>query len=132
MMSLWRKFRRLNAEERELVAEAVALLLCVRVGLHVLTFPTLRTYLARRAASSPRSPAQITRAVAAAARRLPGTTCLAEALAAHTMLRRHGHAPQLKVGVRDDGRLAAHAWVECDGEVVAGAVENLAEYVVLS
>ncbi len=131
-MLLWQKFRRLTAAERALVVEAAALLVCVRVGLHVLKFPTLRRYLARRASLSPRSASEITLAFAAAARRLPGTTCLAEALAVDAMLRRHGHAPRLKLGVREGGRLDAHAWVECDGVVVAGTVEKLAEYVVLS
>jgi hypothetical protein len=54
------------------------------------------------------------------------------------MLIRHGYSPTLKIGVRpgallpDAARLDAHAWIECDGRVVFGKVEQLDEYAVLS
>lgn len=138
-MLLWKKFRRLNAVERELVLEAAVLLVWIRVALHVLPFPTLRHRLDRRPPAPHRSVAEITWALSATARRLPGTTCLVEALTVHTMLRRHGHVPAMKLGVRDFGvsgaaavSIDAHAWVECDGVVVAGTVDKLADYAVLS
>ena len=67
-------------------------------------------------------------------RRVPGTTCLVEALAAHCMLRRRGYVPALKIGVRRGAvmSLDAHAWVECEGDVVIGTTPALAEYAVLS
>lgn len=67
--------------------------------------------------------ARIAWAVAAAARRLPGgSRCLAQALAAHVLLRRHGHASGVRLGVVRVGprRLEAHAWVELDGAPLLG------------
>ena len=73
-------------------------------------------------------------AVKAAGRRVPGTTCLAEALVAHSMLLHRGHAPTLRLGVRQSKRppLDAHAWVECDGIVVVGTSDTLSEYALLA
>ena len=56
----------------------------------------------------------------------------------HALLHRHGHASNLKIGVRlvdravRDVPLDAHAWVECDGRIVIGAVADLDEYAVLA
>jgi hypothetical protein len=50
-----------------------------------------------------------------------GTTCLSEAIAARALLARYGHQGELRIGVvKDDGRLAAHAWLECADEVFIG------------
>ena len=132
-MVLWQKLKNLAAVDRSLLAEALLLLLCVRLALRVMKFSTLRKRLDGRAASRPCPVDRIRWAVHVAARRVPGTTCLAEALVAHSMLRRHGHAPSFKIGVREGGStLEAHAWVECDGAVVSGAVSGLGDHAVLS
>jgi hypothetical protein len=45
--------------------------------------------------------------------------CLHRSLALHWWLRREGLASRLQIGVRkESGDLAAHAWVELDGQVV--------------
>jgi hypothetical protein len=68
------------------------------------------------------------------ARRLLGARCLPRALAAHLMLRRRGIVSRLCLGVaREDGALAAHAWVEVgDAGIVggeeAGRFTRLAEF----
>jgi Transglutaminase-like superfamily len=50
--------------------------------------------------------------------------CLPRALAAHAMLRRRGIASRLCLGVaRNDGALAAHAWVEIGKDKIVGATE---------
>jgi uncharacterized protein YjeT (DUF2065 family) len=119
------------------LAEALVLVLCVRIGLHVMSFPELARRLDRRAQSSPNrrdTLSRITWAADAVARRLPGTTCLAEALAARTMLRRHGYDATLRIGARNAAStvLEAHAWVECGGEVVSGRVPEIEDYAVLT
>ena len=57
-------------------------------------------------------------AVSAAARRVPGTRCLAWSLALRGLLAQMGVASRLRIGVAagGDGRLDAHAWVECEGQ----------------
>ena len=133
-MILWRRFRRLSAADRALLAEALPLLICVQAGLHVVPFASLRRRLERRRLSVEHPVDRIVWAVRAITRRLPGTTCLTQALVAHSMLRRHGHAPALRIGVRQpkSPTLDAHAWVECDGAIVIGTIDTLADYAILS
>jgi hypothetical protein len=108
--------------------------------------------------AAPLSPDRAAWAVGALARRLPGMTCLVQSLVADTLLRRRGYHPELHIGVRvdhldagaggatavpDSGSvrrgvrkrgsgpvvpLDAHAWVECEGRIVAGEVDDLAAY----
>jgi hypothetical protein len=46
-------------------------------------------------------------------------TCLPRSLTLWWLLRRRGIESELRLGVRKDGdSIVAHAWVECEGEVV--------------
>jgi hypothetical protein len=135
MIETFRRYRRLDADERALLAEALVLCFRVRVGLRLLSFATLRKRLRRRPMPQGQPVARIAWAVHAVGKRLPGTTCLIEALVADCMLRRHGHAPTLRLGIQSgdvQSRLDAHAWVECGGTIVTGRIDNLENYAVLS
>ena len=84
----------------------------------------------------------VRRAITAVAARFPSATCLVQALAADAMLRRRRLASELRLGVRlrdhgdsadvPDVPIEAHAWVECDGGVVIGAVAHQSEFTVLT
>ena len=65
----------------------------------------------------------IVRMVERAAVRIPGASCLTQALAAHLLLRKHGHPSRLCLGVaRTEGKkFRAHAWLESQGRIVIGA-----------
>jgi hypothetical protein len=71
---------------------------------------------------------------AAEAKSRSETLCLPRALAAHSMLRRRGITSRLCLGVaREQGNLAAHAWVEVGKDRAithpdAGAFTRLAEF----
>lgn len=149
MIQLVRRFRSLNSTDRRVVLEAVALLALTSVGLHLFRFQTLRRTLTfrprpltrqslapRGAESSTNAVARVTWGVTAAATRFPvSTSCLVRALAADAMLRHRGFASEVRFGVRKRGDrvspLEAHAWVECDGEVVLGEIESLPDYAIL-
>jgi hypothetical protein len=141
-MQLWRSFWRLEASRRRLVAEAGALLLLARLGLRLCAYTRLRRALDFLASHTPvSSPStsghvEVAWAVTAVARRLPmKTTCLVEALATDTMLRRRHHASHLNFGVRFNQRepqLDAHAWVECEGDLVIGRLDDLKDYTPLT
>ncbi len=142
-MLLWDRLRRTPGPERRLLAEAASLLLVTGAALRVCPFPWLRKGLALytrlRAGRLPAD--RVAWAVSAAARRLPGwfSGCLPQALAAETLLARHGYRPQLRIGVRPSGRapearrsrLEAHAWVELRGAVLVGALDDLSTFVPL-
>ena len=131
----WLRFRALEGRDRWLVAEAVFLIGVIQVCGRLMPFGALRGLLARAKrfhSTSRHLPTQIGWAVNAAARVVPGRTCLSDALAADVMLCRRGYESALRLGVkkRDDGAvpLQAHAWVECNGSIVAGELERLDEY----
>lgn len=129
------RYRALRAADRWLVIEAAVLLSTVRLGIAGLQFSVLRGALDRVLCVVPPyrrrkpSPAmeRLAWAVAAASRRLPfRSTCLVESLAVDAMMRRRGYASEIRFGVRppNGGVLAGHAWVECDGAVVFGSLQD--------
>lgn len=137
MPSMVLRLRALPAARRKLLLEAFVLIVALRAGLRAWSFTTVQRQLRRRADVVSRDVCRaddIVWAVTALGARLPGTSCLVEALAADCMLRRRGHAPALKIGVRRGLGIGidAHAWVECAGAVVVGTASALSEYVVLS
>jgi hypothetical protein len=139
LMNAVRRFRGLSADDRRTVVEACALLLVSAVGLRVLSFATVRRLLDSFTGIAPSTQLQehrIVWGVRAVSTRVPfGTTCLIEALAAEAMLRRHGHECKLCLGVSARGTssksLSAHAWIERQGTVVLGEIDDLSEYAVL-
>jgi hypothetical protein len=129
-----------RATEWWLRAEAAAMLIIVRLGLRILPYRTARQLLDRSAGPAAEGPSiehvrRIARAVTVVARRLRGSTCLVQALAANVMLRRRGLASEISIGVRRSGsgttKLEGHAWVEHDGTVILGAIDNLGDYRVM-
>ena len=120
-MRILRRFASLDGTERRLIARAFSWIVAARVGLRVLpyrTVPPLLDRWSRRApVGAPCSPEKVRWALAAAARRLPGTRCLAWALACRSLLAQAGFPSELRIGVAKtpEGHLRAHAWVECRG-----------------
>ncbi|MBV9790605.1 MAG: lasso peptide biosynthesis B2 protein [Chloroflexi bacterium] len=131
-MSPLRKWLRLSPGERWLLTQAWLLLATIRVALWLLPFRVVHRRLARAQASSPRcSIERIGWAVAIAGVYVPFATCLPQALTALALLRRNGHAADLRIGVARDerGRLQAHAWVESGGQIViGGSASSVARY----
>ncbi len=78
------------------------------------------------------SPEEIAWAVGVAARRVPGASCLTQALALQLLCRRRGYPTQLQIGVERKGsRFRAHAWVERDGKVIIGNLADLGSFLPL-
>ena len=129
-MGRLRRFKELSRPERRLVLASAALLTAVRLGLWLLPFRTVNrmTGLPRRGPARigpARAPAPVDRivwAVEAASRLVPRSTCLVRALAARTLLARHGYSSALRLGVArgPDGAFQAHAWLERDERVLIG------------
>jgi hypothetical protein len=131
-----RRLSRTSWQERRLLAEAVALVPIVHQLQQRLPFTRWRRVLERHAPDGlwgdRASPAQVAWAVKVAADYLPGEyKCLPRAYAAHVLLAHHGHRSEVRVGVARDpqGKVEAHAWVECQGNTVIGEVENMERFV---
>jgi hypothetical protein len=144
---LLHRFTQVGNRRRVLLAEAAAGLLAARLALLWLSFPRL----ARRfgtlvspadprvvnsiAAANPRDRSiakEVSWAITRAARYVPfKALCLAQAMAAHRMLRRRGVASVMHFGAAKGltKPLDAHAWLEAGGVEVTGypVEERLAE-----
>jgi len=69
-------------------------------------------------------------AVKAASRYVPAANCLPRALATQTMLRQRGYPARIYIGLAkaEAGQLEAHAWVESEGKILMGGLQDLARY----
>lgn len=138
-MKRLRKFLHLSPGERQLLLGTFVWLGLVRLGLWLLSFPTLRQLLASISrANSVGEPkfcvpttGKIVWAVNVSSRYMPGgAKCLARALTAQVLMSRRGYSPQLRIGVAkgEEGQLEAHAWVESQGQVVIGYLGDMARF----
>ena len=121
-----RSFVALDAAERRLALRAIFWLARTRVALLVAPFAVLRRRMdAIRPDGSTATPAAVRRAVQRAARTLPGSSCLAQSVAAEALLRATGQPALLTIGVSGArtsavAPLDAHAWVMSGDLLVAG------------
>lgn len=128
------KLRATTGKERRALATAAVLLAPCALGLRLLGFARMKSWVERQpvaaAGEAALACAAAARMVDVAARHLPiASTCLSRSLLLAWMLRRRGHPAELRIGVRVAGdSLQAHAWVECGGVPVNETRENAARY----
>lgn len=127
-MSSLRRFLALPADDRRALTRALVTVATIRLALWVLPFRVLRPVIGRitaqprGAGASVEDTQRVAWAVAAAAARVRGASCLTQALAAQVLLARLGDHSDVRLGVaRDPGAPAlAHAWLEHRGQVLVG------------
>lgn len=126
---------RLPPRERLILVQAWGLFLLAEVGLRALPFKHLLTLsrkvcvkrLGEPALARPPSVPRLVWLVDVAGRYAPvNVTCLNRALVLSWLLGRRGIAATFRIGVARDegGRVHAHAWVDCDGQVILGNEES--------
>ncbi|HEX8626492.1 MAG TPA: lasso peptide biosynthesis B2 protein [Allosphingosinicella sp.] len=112
-----------------LLAEALAALTLASLAIALLPFRRVAATASAPARgpvrTDPESVRRARSAVTGWSRRVPWrTVCFQKGLAVHWMLRRRGIPSVLLYGVRREGDgLAAHVWVDVDGETVIGGEE---------
>lgn len=76
----------------------------------------------------------VVRSVRLCSRYVPYASCLTQALATQTILKLKGQSSSLKIGVEkdEDGKLAAHAWVEIEGKIIIGKLRCHSRFNVLT
>lgn len=141
MIAGLRTFSRLPRPKQRLVGSAYVLLLITEalLSLPLVSIPTVQRVsqgLSRLMLSVPKStadPEEIAWAINVLSPYLPASvTCLRRAIVAHAMLHRHGYPAELRIGVmKSDATLAAHAWVEYEGRIVIGNLDDLSQYMPL-
>lgn len=138
-LNIWLSF---SWQERRVLFYACLLLNAIRLALWLLPFKVLRQHLNKILSVWVRNPGAqtvpvdfIVRAVSTARVYTPGgAKCLAAALTTQALLNRYEHPHKLHIGVAR-GRvqiLEAHAWVECNGQIVVGRLDDLDRFKVLS
>ena len=132
-MSRLIKFSRLSETERSLWIKAVCLLVAIRIALALIPLRALRDALAwrwrkRSIVHGPGAPTlrQIVWAAQSAARFVPGVTCLVQSLTALRLGISAGYPVTMNIGTAKEvtGELKAHAWVEYQGQIILGALQE--------
>ncbi len=130
-MTKWRRYAWQGAAEFVLLADACGALVRIRLALWLLPWDRVIAIAGPQPIGrSPRfSVARLERAVRTAGRLVPRATCLTQALALNHLLSCDGHASTVQIGVRcQDGRFAAHAWVEWSGGPLLSSPAEVTQY----
>ena len=120
--------------QRRLALEAWMAVWVLRLALWLLPTPTLLRVVARRAERAGGRigtlPKHLAWAVARVSRHVPHASCLTQALALQLLLARRGWPSRLHLGMGRDaaGTWQAHAWVECEGQVILGENGELGRF----
>ncbi len=121
-----RKLLQLSNDDRWLLLRAFAVVASASLAVRLLPASIV---LKRLAEDVPlprqhqrRSAERVAWAVAAAARYIPGSKCLVQAIAGRSLLAKYGIDSQIRIGVAKDSKnwLSAHAWVEVEGRTLIG------------
>jgi len=128
-------YRALSGREQKVVLASLVLLPFFWLGLRLAGLQRFQAWL-DRAPVAPKTPLSQTEAAAlgvavnrAANHILGPANCLTRSLLLRWLLRRFGTASDLRIGVCfEQGKLAAHAWVEKDGIPVNDSPEVVARY----
>jgi Transglutaminase-like superfamily len=124
-MRNWSRLLRLSAPEMLFLARCLGVVAAVRLGLTLFSYNRIRSLVTRLDATETAGIADLRRVawgVAAAARFVPGASCLTQALAGQYLLARQGSASKISIGIeRDTGaQLKAHAWLISGNHIVLG------------
>ena len=134
------RFLCLPSMDRALLTRSLLFLIAIRLGLWLLPFRIILKSVEQRSKLNKESKevdlALIKRtiwAVTSMSRYVPRATCLTQALAANLLLRGCGQPAQIRIGVikSAEGGLKAHAWVESQGRIVIGKLNDLSQFTVL-
>lgn len=136
-----RRLFRLKRADYTMLSKALVCVIAARLGLWLLPFRAICALQERIGGGASESGpsnkqlvAKVGWAIATVSRFVPRATCLAQALAAQTLLKRLSQPARMRIGVAkgERGNLEAHAWVESGGRVIVGQSENLSRYALLT
>lgn len=129
-----------SAHERAMILRSIFWLTYYRLGLWLFPSIVIRNAVNDLTDSSGNNrPAdkalvyEVVRSVRRCSRYVPSASCLTQAVAAKTVLKRYGQPSMLKIGVAPiDSTIEAHAWVEIDGRIVLGRLPQQARFSVMN
>jgi transglutaminase superfamily protein len=125
-MGIIGKFLDLNPDDRRLLLRAFAAVgnawICVRLLPPSGVLKKISAEIPLPSGHQRQTTVHIAWAVTVAARYIPGSKCLVQALAGRKLLANYGFSSAIHIGVAKDSKnwLNAHAWVEAEGKTVIG------------
>lgn len=124
-MRNWSRLRSLSGPEMLFLARCLTVVSAVRLALTLSSYNHVRGLVTRLDARRDASIADLRRVawgVAAAARLVPGASCLTQALAGQYLLARQGSASKISIGIEKGtgSELKAHAWLMSGNHIVLG------------
>ena len=135
------RFLRVRAGAKRLLVFCLALQMGIRLGLWLAPYSKIQGFaekwankwIPRKTSPDPTFESRVVWAIMASSRLVPRCTCFVRALAAQMLFRREEVQTELRVGIAKDsnGRLKGHAWLEKNGEVLIGGMEDLSQYTLL-
>ena len=139
-----RRFFALPLPDQAATIEALAVVAAVRLRFSLSSQPRLAHWLqphihgssidvTSKPIGSCGSTDRVATAVRRASARVPGASCLIQAVAASRMLKSRGIASRIRIGVdKSEQTLAAHAWLTVDDITVLGGADAAARFVELT
>jgi len=135
---VFRRFLEASWADRWLLFQTSLWLVTIKLGLKIFRFQTVREFLSRvsRQENPEIDPQQaslekVVWAIERTSRNLPeAINCLPQALTAQVMLNRRGYQSEMIIGAKrnQDSQLQAHAWVEYQGNVIVGKIDDLSQF----
>ena len=124
-MRNWSRLRSLSGQEMLFLAHCLTVVSAVRLALTLSSYNRVRSLVTRLDARRDASIADLRRVawgVAAAARLVPGASCLTQALAGQYLLARQGSTSKISIGIEKGtgSELKAHAWLMSGNHIVLG------------
>jgi len=121
----WSRLRSLSGQEMLFLAHCLTVVSAVRLALTLSSYNRVRSLVTRLDARRDASIADLRRVawgVAAAARLVPGASCLTQALAGQYLLARQGSTSKISIGIEKGtgNELKAHAWLMSGSHIVLG------------
>lgn len=116
---------------------SIVLLTTLPVAMSWVSFATVRGTLlqvakhGRVVAPGDPSPHHLARTVQVVDLRIPKSrTCLARSLTCEVLLRCYGYTPTHRIGVDPESGngFVAHSWLEYDGDILIGEVDDMTQY----
>ena len=124
-MRNWSRLRSLSGQEMLFLAHCLTVVSAVRLALTLSSYNRVRSLVTRLDGRRDASIADLRRVawgVAAAARLVPGASCLTQALAGQYLLARQGSTSKISIGIEKGtgNELKAHAWLMSGSHIVLG------------
>lgn len=126
-MTVFGSFISLETEDQWLVLKTFLLNYYIRLILWILPFKRVQKIAQNMGKKTNKISADVSHlmwAVNISSHYVFRSTCLTRALTGQILLDQHGYESKLRIGVLNDGKFEAHAWLEHDKEVVLGKSER--------